>query len=227
MSDCFCHFNGYEVKDSFARRHIENKQNPHGVTAAQVGAAPAGYGLGEGATAIDSWANAVRNGYYRSSYDTPDGNGNGWHGIVVSYSTELCNQLVWKTWDAGTLMATRRLYNGVAEPWEWLNPPMIPGVEYRTTERYNGNPVYTQLVEFGSLPASTYKDKQFTTDYVTNVVKINAICMYDGIVRNVEEISGVTDLSVQRSSKMSIVRIQTNTDLSARTAYVELKYTKD
>ena len=118
-------------------------------TAAEVSAAPTGYGLGEGATAIDSWANAVRNGYYRSSNDTPDGNGNGWHGIVVSYSTALCNQFVWKTWDAGTRMATRRVYNGVAEPWEWINPPMIAGTEYRTTERWNGKPVFTQLIDCG------------------------------------------------------------------------------
>ena len=43
---CFCHFNGYEVKDAYARSYIEteakphiaNKENPHGVTAAQTGA---------------------------------------------------------------------------------------------------------------------------------------------------------------------------------------------
>ena len=27
-------------------------------------------------------------------------------------------------------------------PWEWVNPPMKLGVEYRTTERYLGKPVY-------------------------------------------------------------------------------------
>lgn len=38
---CFCHLNGYKVKDADARAHMENKQNPHNVTAAQVGALPA------------------------------------------------------------------------------------------------------------------------------------------------------------------------------------------
>lgn len=33
----------YTVKDSIARSHIGNKSNPHGVTAAQVGAAPAAH----------------------------------------------------------------------------------------------------------------------------------------------------------------------------------------
>ena len=62
---------------------------------------------------------------------------------------------------------------------------MIIGVEYRTTERYNGKSVYAQLVDFESLPASTYKEKQFTTDYVTNVVDINAIAVYDGIYKKI------------------------------------------
>lgn len=30
----------------------------------------------------------------------------------------------------------------VVYPWEWINPPMTLGVEYRTTERFNGLPVY-------------------------------------------------------------------------------------
>lgn len=29
---------------------------------------------------------------------------------------------------------------------EWINPPMVPGTEYRTTKRFNGLPVYTAAV---------------------------------------------------------------------------------
>jgi len=35
---------------------------------------------------------------------------------------------------------------------EWVDPPMIPGVEYRTTQRFNGKRVYTQWVDMGRLP---------------------------------------------------------------------------
>lgn len=35
---------------------------------------------------------------------------------------------------------------------EWLNAPMLLGVEYLTTERHNGLPVWVKLVELGSLP---------------------------------------------------------------------------
>ena len=31
-------------------------------------------------------------------------------------------------------------------PWEWVNPPMLSGEEYRTIERYMGNPVYTRMI---------------------------------------------------------------------------------
>ena len=31
---------------------------------------------------------------------------------------------------------------------EWENPPMIPGIEYRTTERYEGKPVYIKRTAF-------------------------------------------------------------------------------
>ena len=37
--------------------------------------------------------------------------------------------------------------------WYYDNPPMTDGVEYRTTERYNGRVVYAKLVNMGKLTA--------------------------------------------------------------------------
>lgn len=45
-------------------------------------------------------------------------------------------------------------YRMVGGTKEWVNPPMIPGVEYRTTERHNGSPVYVKYINIGTLPAS-------------------------------------------------------------------------
>lgn len=39
----------------------------------------------------------------------------------------------------------------VEDGWEWVNPPMELGVEYRTKERYNGLPVYTKLLYMGAI----------------------------------------------------------------------------
>lgn len=38
---------------------------------------------------------------------------------------------------------------------EWLSPPTEPGIEYRTTERFEGKPVYKILVHVLSLPNSS------------------------------------------------------------------------
>ena len=57
---------------------------------------------------------------------------------------------------------------------EWINPPMVAGTEYRTTERWNGKPVYTQLVNFGALPDNTTKSVTVTASGVTDVVGYEA-----------------------------------------------------
>lgn len=45
-------------------------------------------------------------------------------------------------------------YRTVGSGMEWLNPPMLSGVEYRLLERYNGKPMYAYSVNVGDLPAS-------------------------------------------------------------------------
>ena len=193
-------------------------------TASDVGAAKAGYGLGTDSSFNVSNADGVGgSGWYQINQGTPDAN---WWLVFASVNNANSqHQKAYRLYDGE--QCERYKANGVWGEWGYVNPPMTPGVEYRTTQRWNGQPVYTQLVEFGSLPASTYKDKQFTADYVTNVIEINAIVGHDGIYRNIGMISGVTDISVQRASGSAYVRIQTNTDLSSRTAYIALKYTKD
>ena len=41
--------------------------------------------------------------------------------------------------------------NNAWDPFEWVNPPVELGVEYRTTERYWGKPVYVKFVDCGLL----------------------------------------------------------------------------
>lgn len=63
--------------------------------------------------------------------------------------------------------------------WEWINPPMRLGVEYRTTERYGGRSVYKKLVALGEVP-STKATKEifpFGEDYnagTYNVFSVDA-----------------------------------------------------
>lgn len=70
-----------------------------------------------------------------------------------------------------------RIVNGVKE---WVNPPMEPGVEYRTTELWNGKPVYRQLVvksfsnDVGN--ATGFAGVDFSHNvYFVNIVRANIV----------------------------------------------------
>ena len=47
-------------------------------------------------------------------------------------------------------------YRMVNKKQEWINPPMVPGVEYRTTERSSGSAVYVKRIAYklGAINAS-------------------------------------------------------------------------
>ena len=72
--------------------------------------------------------------------------------------------------------ALKCMYGGKWNPWEWINPPMADGVEYRTTKRDNGKPVYVTSVNFGALPANSHIDVQISTaGSVLNMLSINVM----------------------------------------------------
>lgn len=51
----------------------------------------------------------------------------------------------------------RIIYADLIGEWEWVNPPMMVGVEYRTTERWNGKPVYAKLDSVSASPTKYTK----------------------------------------------------------------------
>lgn len=113
--------------------------------------------------------------------------------------------------------------------WEWFNPPLQLGVEYRTTERYNGKPVYTKLIDFGNLPNSSSKN-------VATAVPADKIISFDGIVTNGSgtryqfPIVGSSGTAFARSyivSGSGSIGVTTTTDASGYTAQFVVKYTKD
>lgn len=77
--------------------------------------------------------------------------------FVESYHTaDRCKQTV-TLMDGNNTTIVRAYYDGSWGEWEYVNPPMTTGVEFRTTERYNGNAVYTKLVYCGYLPNNSRK----------------------------------------------------------------------
>lgn len=63
------------------------------------------------------------------------------------------------------------------QPWEYENPPMYSAVEYRTTERWQGKPIYTKLVEYtansniGSSNSSFGFSVSFSTPNFKNLIR--------------------------------------------------------
>ena len=70
---------------------------------------------------------------------------------IGSADTDLCG------WRMFKLRYPSSSSPAVWMPFEWENPPMKIGVEYRTTERYDGKPVFVMAVNGGAFPDNSSK----------------------------------------------------------------------
>lgn len=234
---------GLETFAKNTNAHMASKENPHGVTAdqvgarpdtwmptaSQVGAAPDGYGLGEGNSRYaDDINKAILPGWYHLGEQTvnvPAFAGSGY--ILWNYScvfVQRRNSTIWQHFytigvdGVGHNFMSVRVSSDAGTTWselEYLNPPMIPGVEYRTTERYNGKPVYAKVVSFGNLPnnSSASASWQPDTGYTDSIVDARVIANGNFV-------------NVVSSVNSSAIWVETSGDYSALTATVILKYTK-
>ena len=117
-------------------------------------------------------------------------------------------------------MSFDEVTDGTPMEIEWANPPMSLGVEYRTTERWQGKAVYVYAISFGTLPNNTYKQVHHNIS-MTNVVRYSAFTDNDIIPFVFQNYEASIDVS-----KKSIA-ITTNYDATARSATVIIWYTKD
>lgn len=123
---------------------------------------------------------------------------------------------------------------------EWVNPPMQLGVEYRTTERFLGKPVYVRLINCGSAPSNSLKkfdtgldytviDRRLTPTgnmYASSTDNFSIPCETTNVVsENLNIVHGTyTDSGNVRHDAIFIHT--TSTTLTGYTVYVVLKYTK-
>ena len=119
-------------------------------------------------------------------------------------------------------------YGGVWQPLEWANPPMISGVEYRTTERHNGKVVYTKLIDFGALPNCTAKGVA-SGSTAGNILSFNGTAQNAGGTRYHFPIfsSGNLLAFAYIGSSSGNVTVTAITDCSGYTAEFTVKYIKD
>lgn len=182
--------------------------------------APSGYGLGEDLVLTTADLNTyLKNGYYNVWSQTPNTPFSHGAVLVFSYSPNEVVQYVMNT-NSGILMIRRTLDGGATWTEEWAIPPMVTGVEYLTTEKYNGKSVYTKLVDFGALPNASAQ-------------KIAHNSNVDRVIRCVGSLNDGQSIPYYHSANdwiscwgtLKYVYVSTSSDYSSRTANVQIWYT--
>ena len=115
------------------------------------------HGVGKNATAVDTLDNARTFGLYMSNVGVPPLNGKVyWVALVMPHNTtQTMAQFAFRSTSTPTSFAMRRMTDGVWDEWEYLNPPMNAGVEYRTTARCDGKPVYQKRIVYTTTDVGT------------------------------------------------------------------------
>jgi hypothetical protein len=123
-----------------------------------------------------------------------------------------------------------RIVNGNTE---WINPPSLPGFEYMTTERWNGNPVYQTMIYAAALPNKTVMSVHVNS-YFDEIISITGFAIDSDNNMHYQFpiiLNGLTPVAVISFAEGdggsgSDITINTNDDLSSFKAYVTVKYTK-
>lgn len=125
--------------------------------------APIGFGLGGSAKYTSNLDQAVACGWY--SFNTESANNPfGCDGVMLVLNGN-STDFVQIAFAGGVVLRNGR--GSRWDEWEYMNPPMIPGTEYRTAEKWNGNPVYTTLVSVGSVnESSVYSKTEFSAHHI-------------------------------------------------------------
>lgn len=129
-----------------------------------IGAAPDGFGLGNIGkllTPEDNLDEVKTNGWYRWGRKAPP------QGTLPSVIGQSMDATLIRVWGNGAVcyqesinitdetghgcLCARTIYASTIYPWEWVNPPMQTGAEYRTTQRFWGKPVYYKIVDCGQI----------------------------------------------------------------------------
>ena len=193
-----------------------------------IGAAPGGFGLGEAPKDIADANDAVKNGWYAISDDTlnlPDGISWDYSYLRVDVGNRpdaYIKQTItapYQIWRQCEITRCFHFNYGGWQPWEWVNPAMRLGVEYRTTERYLDKPVYVKVVDCGNLPASGLKN------IAHGIANCKPIYVY-GEMSNGNTLPYAVGTSYYISADGTYIQIYVTGDLSNQTVKATIKYTK-
>lgn len=144
--------------------------------------APGGFGLGDDAkklTEADDVNAISKSGWYvwDSTHVPKNAIVLSWLNImrVDGYANNVCARTVYGLTDGGSYVvcpsvARNMTYGSQTSDWQYENPPMNSGVEYRTTEMYRSYPLYKKLIEFPSLTGYDYVQVHGRNGFVISAI---------------------------------------------------------
>lgn len=129
----------------------------------------------------------------------------------------------------GAIVLRKNIFNSEWKEWEWVNPPMILGVEYKTTERCFGIPVYTKIIYFGILPSAGEASCPWNTDGNYMPIRVSGwtVKSHDGLARTLPYRTQYVDLMVSATQENVILHDNKGGSTSEQLdAYVQIWYVK-
>ena len=194
--------------------------------------APSGLGLGmqlaQTSVLTDLNNPHCLTGYYSYTTNTANLPSDIFGGGFVLVENHIADSVVYQTVvnNSPYVVCKRRYYNGTWTEWEWVNPPMTTGIEYRTTERWNGKPVYTALINCGKFPSVGTNTVSHGLS-ASQIVRCVGTADYFGIVLPYTDSTNNTFIADVWAHKRSIF-VRCNTTIwTDYDCFVQLWYTKD
>lgn len=200
---------------------------------AKIGAAPAGFGLGKTVAWIDAGgtlSSYMDSGFYSWRSGASDAPFDAGSMVVIGRGNGYAAQLAFRDDHPLPAMAVRKASGHQWTPWEWINPPVELGKEYRTTERYNGKPVYRKFVSCGTITANTPAAITYSSDTNCRPISVvgansNGIAMQTGLFCTVDSSGTVGTIhKINFGGYMNYITIESTV---TTVMYVTVKYYKN
>lgn len=187
--------------------------------------APAGYGLGKQnevtITSLSALDNTYLNGWYKfQTFDEENIEGHKLGLLYVNSSTSSVEQIFVPYRNPYRLIRVNHAEDGWGV-WEYENPPMVLGVEYRTTERWQNKPVYTMLVDCGIMPNYNQKQIAFNPN-ATRALRCVGQASDGGSIPSLYDGNQISAFAYT-----GYIYITTNYDAGGGTATAQVWYIKD
>lgn len=134
--------------------------------------APDGYGLGGKSSYVADLNTALDDGWYRTEANTLNCPAAMLYASVhvqTRLATGVIQELTGVLSNKGCKLIRTSTDGGATWTEEWENPPMLIGVEYRTTRRYGGKPVYAKLFSY-TLTEAISKTTETTNIAITHSI---------------------------------------------------------